>query len=92
MSTLPAPVAVTERGKPGLATSSLVLGIVGATFAFSAQTFLIALVCGIIAIVHGAKAKKFTARHGQAVAGLVLGIIAVSLGFVVLLAQSSSGY
>jgi hypothetical protein len=72
------------EGKPGLAMSSLVLGIIGTVLCFVPA---IAWACGVIAIVHGARAKRFENRRGFAIAGFVLGIIAVSLGTLVFLAQ-----
>lgn len=86
MQTLPLSVNVDERGKPGLAVSALVLGIVAALFVAAP---LISAPCAIVAIVHGAKAKRFSNRRGLAVAGFVLGIVAVSLTGLVLLASSS---
>jgi len=65
------------QSAPG-ATASLVLGIIG--------LFFIPLIFGIIAIVLGAKAKKRIAQEpgvyaggGKATAGIVLGIIDVSV-------------
>jgi hypothetical protein len=88
MQTLPPPVYVEERGKPGLAVSSLVLGIVATVIC---AVPLLSWPCGIVAIVHGVKAKKFRNRRGLAVAGFVLGIIAVSLTSLVFLGHLGKG-
>ncbi|MPV38957.1 DUF4190 domain-containing protein [Georgenia subflava] len=68
--------------KDGQATTSLVLGIIGA-IAFWIP--LVAIGLGIAATVLGSKAKKAAAegratKVGQAKAGFVLGIIAIVLG------------
>jgi hypothetical protein len=67
---------------------ALVLGII-ATVLIAVP--IVSAPCGIIAIVHGAKAKRFRDRRGLAVAGFVLGIIAVSLTSLVLLGQMANG-
>jgi hypothetical protein len=88
MNTLPPPVTLQERGRPGLATSALVLGII-ATVLIAVP--MLSAPCGIIAIVHGAKAKSVRDHRGLAVAGFVLGIIAVSLTSLVFLARMANG-
>ena len=55
-----------EKGGKGLATASMVLGLVGLLVA--------ALPCGILAIIFSVVSKK-KIKSGMATAGLVLGII-----------------
>jgi uncharacterized membrane protein YvbJ len=65
----------------GMATASLVLGIIGIFFGL----------CSILAIIFGAIALGQINRDpslqgkGQAVAGLVLGIVVIALGIIVVL-------
>jgi hypothetical protein len=80
----PQPVAVPGNG---LAVAALVLGIVGAVFGLIPLTFIIALICGILATVFGwvglQRTKKVGAPHkGMAIAGFVLGLVAIALGIV----------
>jgi hypothetical protein len=63
--------------RQGFAVASLVLGIVGAVFGLVPLTALIALACGILAVVFGALGLK--QRRGMALAGLILGVVAVAL-------------
>jgi Domain of unknown function (DUF4190) len=79
------PSAGASQEKPGKAIASLVLGILGVL------TFLIpivAIILGILAIVFGSTSRNEIRRrglagHGQATAGLVLGVIAVLLGLAI---------
>jgi hypothetical protein len=89
------PIAEESEGKPGLAMSSLVLGILGVVFCWLPAA---AWAMGIIAVIHGYKAKSFFNRRMMALAGFVLGIIAVSLGGIFFLvhlgnwANAQNGY
>lgn len=66
----------------GQATTSLVLGIVGLVFSlgsfFPVCAFL-AFVPGVLGIVFGVIGRRSTTRRGQAIAGLIMSIIAVAL-------------
>lgn len=71
-------------GRAGFAVTSLVLGIIAVICNCGLYGF--ALPCGIISIVLAAVAmKRNYAGRGMAVAGLVLGIIAISLGILALI-------
>lgn len=71
-------------GSIGFAVVSLILGIIAVVC--NCGLYGIALPCGIISIVLGAIAmKRNYAGRGMAVAGLVLGIIAISLGVLALI-------
>lgn len=75
-----------EVQKNGKAIASLVLGILSCVGAITYMIgWLIGLVCGIIAIVFGAKAKKQKEQRGIAIAGFVLGIIGTSLCSITIL-------
>src|SRR6266508_806046 len=72
------PIVVVQGGS-GLGTAALVLGIVGAAFGLIPLFAIIALICGAIAVVFGAIGLKRPGR-GRAIAGLVLGLVALALG------------
>jgi hypothetical protein len=77
------PVAVPAEPGAGLATTSLIMGIL----ALVTLLFVWVPVCGwiapttlgILGIIFGALGRKSVSRHGQAIAGLVMSIIAVGL-------------
>lgn len=85
-----------EFGKNGLGIAAMVCGIVSVSlsavaipigiffFFWGCVISLFALGCGIFSIVAGAKAKQYP-PIGQAIAGLVLGIIGTSLHVVIFL-------
>lgn len=75
-----APVTTVAPGK-GLATASLVLGIV--------SFFLFPVICGPLAIVFGIMAKKQGNTSGVATAGIVTGIIGLVLWIIMLVFVSS---
>ena len=79
-------VVYVERQANGMAVASLVLGIVGAVFGLIPLTFFIALICGVLALIFGAiawkKANAGAGRKGMAIAGFILGLVAVGLAFV----------
>ena len=62
------------------------MGIVGAVFGLIPLTALVALICGLLGVIFGfigiGRARKVGAGMGMAVAGLVLGIVAVALSIV----------
>jgi glucose uptake protein GlcU len=85
----PMPVgAVSPVPTNGLATASLVCGIVGAVFSLIPWTFWLAWILGILAIVFGAIGRKRADRdpavgkRSSATAGLILGVVAIVLGTV----------
>ena len=71
------------KGKNGMAIASMVLGIVGTVLIF--RKGILALVCGILAIVFAVISKKKNGKNGMATAGLILGIIDLSLSVVFIL-------
>src|SRR4051812_28198116 len=90
---LPAPVLRTE----GLAIAAMVLGICAAVF-FAVP--IIAVACGVLAILFGVKARRKLPADGtlkgagMAMAGLITGIVGASLGVLVSLppAGATSSY
>ncbi len=62
----------------GMATASLVCGILATVFAVIVVTWVLGLILGVIAISLGAVARR-RGIAGQATAGLVLGIIGTAL-------------
>jgi len=88
----PPPVGVPRPGESvqtnGLATASLVLGILSLVLFF---TFVIAWVLGILAVIFGgigvSRANQGAPNRSMAVAGLVLGL-AVGILFVALITTS----
>lgn len=75
-----------ENKKSGLATASMVLGIIGIVLSFIPIINNVAFVLGILAIIFGIIPLVKKAGKGKAIAGLVLGILAV----VITLALQSS--
>ena len=74
-------------GGNGLAVTAMVLGIIGAVFGLLVFLFFLAIPLGILALIFGviglqAAPKRGGAGKRQAVAGLVLGGVAVVLGIV----------
>lgn len=71
----------------GKAIASMVLGIVSLVFFWAGYGALLALVCGVIAIVLGAQARKGAEAmglkpSGMATAGLIMGIIGGILSLI----------
>ncbi len=66
---------IIEDNRKGLSIASLVLGIVSILFV---SKFIIAVACGVLAIVFGIKGKGRGGK-GMATAGFITGIIGVSL-------------
>jgi len=69
----------------GMAIAALVLGIVGVLFAPSIGSYLLGVICGVLALVFGLVGiRNVTARGasggGLATAGIVLGCVAIALG------------
>ena len=67
----------------GFAIAALVIGIIGILFSFSWYIFFIGIPLDALAIIFGgiglAHAKKGYKGRGMAIAGLVLGIIGISI-------------
>ena len=76
-----------ENNKKGLSIASMVLGIVSILLG---RNFLIAIACGVLAIIFGLKGKK-TGGKGMAKAGFITGIIGVSLQLVLILIGTMLG-
>lgn len=70
-----------ENNKKGLSIASMVLGIVSILLG---RNFLIAIACGVLAIIFGLKGKEMGGK-GMAKAGFITGIIGVSLQLVLIL-------
>lgn len=66
---------IIEDNRKGLSIASLVLGIVSILLV---SKFIIAVACGILAIIFGIKGKKRGGK-GMAAAGFITGIIGLSL-------------
>ena len=64
-----------EDNRKGLSIASLVLGIVSILFV---SKFIIAVACGVLAVIFGIKGKK-RGGQGMATAGFITGIIGLSL-------------
>ena len=82
----PTPEAVGQRGG-GFAVAALVLGIVGVVFGFIPLLFVIAFPCGLLAVIFGVLAwrsanKPGGSRKGMAIAGTILGVVALALGVI----------
>lgn len=74
-----------EQNKHHKAVTALVLGIISCVCSVCYIVgWIIGLVCGILAIIFGVKARKQT-PGGMATAGFVLGIVGTSLCGVTLL-------
>lgn len=69
-----------QKNSNGLATASLVLGLVGLLIA--------AIPCGILAVIFSATSRK-NGKSGSATAGLVLGIIDIISGIILTALQVS---
>ncbi|PZF62750.1 hypothetical protein DEI81_09475 [Curtobacterium sp. MCBD17_013] len=66
----------------GVAISALVIGIVGLVISFWGVLSLVALVLGVVGLRRSpAKGER---GHGQAIAGIVLGVIGVVWGILAL--------
>ena len=68
---------VESSGNSGLATASMVLGIIGIVMSFIPIINNIAFFLGIIAVIFGAICLFKKTGKGKAIAGLILGILAV---------------
>ena len=80
------PMAQPAAPGSGLAIASLVCGIVGVVFAFIPVCGApLAIILGLVAIVAGVMGRSSVTHHGQATAGLVLGVIALVLSSGILL-------
>ena len=72
------------RPTNGLAVASLTLGIIGAVFGLIPLTFFIEWICGLLAVVFGGvgirRAREVATGRGLAIAGTILGVVALLLG------------
>jgi len=75
-------VVYVEKAGNGLATASLVCGIVGATIALIPILGILGLASGLVALVLGLIARRRAAGRGRATAGAILGVVAVGLGIL----------
>lgn len=75
-----------KKPSHGFATAALVLGIVGAVISVGCcccdYSYLVGILCGVLAIVFAALSKQGGKMSGSAIAGIVLGIIAVVVGII----------
>lgn len=78
---------VENNDKKGLSIASMILGIVSILLG---RNFLIAIACGVLAIIFGLKGKKMGGK-GMAKAGFITGIIGVSLQLVLILIGTMLG-
>lgn len=69
-----------------MAIAALVLGIVAVCGCFIPGIGWVGSVCGVLAIILGALGKKDAENAGKAKAGIVLGIISLTLGIIVTVA------
>lgn len=80
----------------GMAVASVILGIIGAVIGFIPILGVPAIICGILAIVFGAKGWSKANRlpghpdKALAIAGVILGVVAVALGIVGIVAVTSA--
>ena len=72
---------VPEDNKKGLSIASMILGICSIV---CCKSFIIAITCGILAIVFGLKGKKGAGKK-MATAGFITGIIGLCLELVILI-------
>ena len=91
------PLPVADPGA-GLATTSLVLGIIGLVFSVIGLTPFTVLLCGgpafilgILGIIFGAIGRRSVTRKGQATAGLVMSIVALGLPIVIFVLFALTG-
>lgn len=75
------PAPSTYPGK-GLSVASLVLGIIAMVLLFTGWFTIISVVLGVVGLALGISGKKKT-PNGMATAGIVLSIIALSLGALI---------
>ena len=81
----PQQVVYVERQDNGMATASLVLGIIGLVLGLVPLTGFIAIICGLLAVIFGSVGRKNAKKEGvgrktMATWGLVLGAAALALG------------
>ena len=69
--------------KNGLATASLVMGIIAAIISFVPYANSISFILGIISIVFAIVTLTKKSKSGQAVAGLILSIIALLISYLI---------
>ena len=71
-----------QGSRSGLATASLVTGIVGVVCAFLIA--IVGLIFGVVATALGVSARRSGVRDGKTTAGIVLGIVAVVVSIVMM--------
>lgn len=72
-----------------MAVASLILGIIALVLSVGAGAAgmgWVGSICGIVAIILGAIARKDPAKKGQATGGLVCGIISLAWGLIATIA------
>lgn len=81
-----------RSAKHGSAVASMVLGIVAAVFCWFGMSALISVVCGIVAVCLAPGVLKLTknrpefhSEHTMAMAGVILGAVALAISVVSLL-------
>lgn len=75
-------VAAPAEPGSGQALTSMILGIVGTVFGLMSWLFCLAfipVILGIVGFVMGILGLKSASRHGMAITGIILSIIAVAL-------------
>lgn len=82
----PHTIPAEPRGN-SFAIAALVLGIVGAVFGFVPILYVIAFPCGALALIFGilawrAARRPGVGRKGMAIAGTILGCVALALGVI----------
>jgi len=79
----------------GLTIAGLVLGLVAIICIFIPGVSFLGWICGVVGIILSAiaiaQSKKAGEKNGMAVAGLVLSIISIALGFIVLMVACVAG-
>ena len=72
-----------SQEKNGLATASLVMGIIAIVFSFAPYVNSISFVLGVISIVFAVITISKKIKNGQAIAGLILSILALLTSYVI---------
>lgn len=77
---VPIPFAAPDPGS-GMAVASMVLGIISLVFTalFFCGGLFVAPITGIVGLVLGILGRKSVTRHGSAIAGIVMSIVALAI-------------
>lgn len=88
----PMPPKPEKKKGDGFATASLVLGIVALVLSCPCCCCLypVAGICAILAIVFSAISLQKSGKNGKAIAGLVLGIVALLIVIIIIIAVMTS--